>query len=278
VRREPSRQHAAPLVVTWLGHSTTLLEIDGVRILTDPLLRNRAGPLVRIAPPVHAELGADLDAVLISHLHADHADIRSLRRIASGTRFLAPPGAGGWLRRRGLRDVEELRPGEGTDVGTVRVTATQALHGGRRWPLGARAEAIGFMARGSQSIYFAGDTDLFAGMAEMTGLIDLALLPIWGWGSKVGPGHLDPERAAIAAARIAPRVAVPIHWGTLAMSAPARPPADPVQPARRFAELVARDAPNVEVRVLMPGERTDLLPGPRAVRQSADEPHERDQS
>ena len=246
------------LAVTWLGHSTALLELDGVRIMTDPVLRDRIGPLVRIVPSVSLELGAGIDAVLLSHLHADHADIRSLRRVAEHARVLAPAGAGSWLRRRGLTDVEELAPGEETSVGGVRVRATPARHHGRRWRFGAQADPIGFVAHGSQACYFAGDTDLFDEMSLMAGSIDLALLPIAGWGRKVGPGHLDAQRSATAAARIAPRVVVPIHWGTLAMGSPARRPADPGRPARRFVELAARTAPAVEVRVLMPGERTEV--------------------
>jgi L-ascorbate metabolism protein UlaG (beta-lactamase superfamily) len=253
-----TQRSPAPLAVTWLGHSTALLELDGVRIMTDPVLRDRIGPLVRIAPSVNRELGAEIDAVLLSHLHADHADLRSLRRVAGHARVIAPAGAGSWLRRRGLRHVEELAPGQETSVGGVRVSATPAHHHGRRWRFGVHAEPIGFIARGSQACYFAGDTDLFAEMSLMAGSIDLALLPIAGWGHKVGPGHLDAQRSATAVARIMPRVAVPIHWGTLALGSPARRPADPGRPARRFVELAARMAPSVEVRVLRPGERTEL--------------------
>jgi len=248
----------APLAVTWLGHATALLELDGVRIMTDPVLGDRIGPLVRFAPSVSPDLGGPIDAILLSHMHADHADIRSLRMVGEHARIIAPAGAGGWLRRRGLGDVDELTAGQETSIRGVRVSATPACHQARRWPFGVRADPIGFIARGSQSCYFAGDTDLFAEMSLMAGSIDLALLPIAGWGRKVGPGHLDAERSATALVRIAPRVAVPIHWGTLALGSAARHPADPGRPARRFAELAARMAPAVEVRVLMPGERTEV--------------------
>jgi L-ascorbate metabolism protein UlaG (beta-lactamase superfamily) len=159
-----------------------------------------------------------------------------------------------------VRGVEELRAGEQANVGGLRVLATPASHERRRRPLGVRADPIGFIVRGSQAVYFAGDTDLFDEMSAFSGEVDLALLPIAGWGPRVGPGHLDPERAARAAARIAPRVVVPIHWGTLALGWPARRVADPEQPARDFAALMARDQPAVEVRVLAPGDRTRLSP------------------
>jgi L-ascorbate metabolism protein UlaG (beta-lactamase superfamily) len=95
-------------------------------------------------------------------------------------------------------------------------------------------------------------------LAALRGEVDAALLPVWGWGSTLGPGHLDPERAARAAAMIAPQVAIPIHWGTFALGRPARRPADPGWPARRFAELAGEYAPTVQVSVLAPGEHIDL--------------------
>ena len=152
----------------------------------------------------------------------------------------------------------ELRPGEELQAGPLRVEATFAAHQGRRHPLGIDVAPVGFVVRGSRTVYFAGDTDLFVAMADLAGTIDVALLPVWGWGRSLGPGHLDPERAAQAAARIAPRVAIPIHWGTFS-PAVALPTAErPAAPARAFATAVARIAPAVDARVLQPGERVEL--------------------
>jgi L-ascorbate metabolism protein UlaG (beta-lactamase superfamily) len=248
----------AQTAITWLGHATVLLELDGVHLLTDPTLRNRIGPLVRIGAPVIAPAAGDIDCVLLSHLHADHADLPSLREVARGVPVLAPYAAAAWLKRNGLRDVQELRPGDVARVGGVTVRATAAVHDPRRRPLGPRADPIGFVVRGSTSAYFAGDTDLFEEMAELNGHVDVALLPVWGWGPRLGPGHLDPERAARAAAVIAPRIAIPIHWGTFALPWHVRPPAERSVPAREFAALTKRYAPDVEVRVLATGERTLL--------------------
>jgi L-ascorbate metabolism protein UlaG (beta-lactamase superfamily) len=117
--------------------------------------------------------------------------------------------------------------------------------------------SLGYLLHGPQRIYFAGDTDLFAGMAELAGHVDVALVPIWGWGPRIPAGHLDPARAAEAIARIRPRLAVPIHWGTLRAWGAQRG-LDPAAPARAFADAVRRVAPHTEVRVLMPGERTAL--------------------
>jgi L-ascorbate metabolism protein UlaG (beta-lactamase superfamily) len=242
--------------ITWLGHATVLIELDGVRLLTDPVLRDRIGPLVRISPPVATGSLGRIDCVLLSHLHADHADLRSLRDVARNVHLLAPHAAAAWLRRRGLRDVRGLRPGERERVGGLSIYATRAVHDRRRRPLGPKAEPIGFLTEGSVSMYFAGDTDLFGDMADLRNAVDVALLPVWGWGKRLGPGHLDPDRAARAAAMIAPRTAIPIHWGTFALGWPAQRPKDPRLPSREFAALMRRYAPNVDVRLLAPGDRT----------------------
>ena len=154
--------------------------------------------------------------------------------------------------------MRELHPGGEIGVAGLRIAATAAVHDPRRRPFGPAAPPVGYVIRGSSAVYFAGDTDLFAGMAELRGAIDVALLPVWGWGASVGAGHLDPQSAAEAAALIAPAVAIPIHWGTFALPRPARRAVDPARPAREFAELTKRYAPGVEVRVLVPGERTTL--------------------
>ena len=248
------------MAITWIGHATVLIELDGACVLTDPVLGGWAGPLRRIASSPAPEASAvDADVVLVSHLHADHADLPSLRRLERGRpRMAVAHGAGEWLRERGIPDVAELRPGEELQAGPLRVEATFAAHQGRRHPLGIDVAPVGFVVRGSRTVYFAGDTDLFVAMAELAGTIDVALLPVWGWGRSLGPGHLDPERAAQAAARIAPRVAIPIHWGTFSLPWPYPRPSDPQAPARAFATAVARIAPAVDARVLQPGERVEL--------------------
>lgn len=244
--------------VTWLGHATALIEIDGARLLTDPVLRRRVGPLVRIAPPAATDALRRLDCVLLSHLHSDHTHLSSLRDVAASTPIVAPHPASGWLHRHGLEAVTELAPGQSTSVGGLQVSATPAAHDPKRQPFGPRAEPIGYLVRGSASVYFAGDTDLFDAMSELRGAVDVALLPVWGWGPRLGAGHLDPERAARAASIIGPAVAIPIHWGTLAPAWHRRRPPDPQRPAREFASLVKHYAPTVQVRVLAPGERTEL--------------------
>jgi L-ascorbate metabolism protein UlaG (beta-lactamase superfamily) len=248
-----------PAQVTYVGHATVLLELDGVRLITDPVLRGRVGHLRRFGAPPMRELMEDIDAVLISHLHHDHADLPSLRRLGQAVRVYAPPGAGGFLRRHGFATVTELAPGESSSTGDIRISAVEAKHPGGRRLFSRASEAIGFELAGRRRIYFAGDTDLFDGMERLGDKLDLALLPVWGWGPRLGPGHLDPERAARAAALLSPKVAVPIHWGTLFPVGLAHLASDRLNsPPWEFARRAGRLAPQVEVRVLAPGEATSL--------------------
>lgn len=228
--------------------------------MTDPVLGRRVALLRRVAEPVAEEATANVDAIVLSHLHLDHADVPSLRRAGQETPIAAPPAAAAWLRRRGFANVQATVAGEVVEVGGVRVEATPARHDGRRWPVGAPTAAAGFLIGSEPAVYFAGDTDLFAAMTELAGRVDVALLPVWGWGPKLGPGHLDPERAAEAAALIKPRVAIPIHWGTLARPIGGPTRAELIYPPHAFMTAAARVAPDVEVRILEPGDTTELEP------------------
>src|SRR5262249_37631460 len=181
--------------ITWIGHGSVLVDMDGAVLITDPVLRRRVAHLRRFGPPVD-EL-PEPDAVLVSHQPSDHLDPPSLRRFGRDVPLVAPHGAADYLRRRGFRDVTELEPGESTQVGAVSVGATFADHAGARMR-GTGGTAVGFVLDGSRRVYFAGDTDVFPEMAAL-GPVDLALLPIWGWGPTLGPGHLDPDPAAAAA-------------------------------------------------------------------------------
>jgi L-ascorbate metabolism protein UlaG (beta-lactamase superfamily) len=246
----------------WLGHSTVLLELDGVRVLTDPLLRRRVLHLRRAVPLVDEPLDR-LDAVLVSHLHYDHLDPPSLRRLDRGAVLVVPKGAGKVARGSGLANVQEVAAGETVRVGPVAVRAVRAEHGSSR-VFGARSEALGYLVEGAgRRVYFPGDTDLYPEMAELGPGLDVALLPIWGWGPSLGPGHLDPRRAAEALALLRPRIAVPIHWGTYypAQATRLRLPAFLREPVWAFERHAAELAPEVEVRVLEVGGELVLAQG-----------------
>jgi L-ascorbate metabolism protein UlaG (beta-lactamase superfamily) len=245
--------------ITYVGHGTVLIEAEGTRLLTDPVLRSRIGPLVRHGPAPGPEISKDLDAILISHLHRDHADLSSLRLLDPGTPLLAPPGSREFFERCGFASVTELAPGESARVGPLTVSAVEANHDGGRRRFAQEPQAIGYLVEGKRRSYFAGDTDFFPEMEDLGPGLDLALLPVWGWGPNVGPGHLDPAGAARAAALLSPRLAVPIHWGTLYPFALDRFRADPLRlPGGEFAARVRELAPHVGTRVLSPGDSTSL--------------------
>src|SRR5438034_1478989 len=245
------------LSIAWIAHSTALVEVDGVRLLTDPLLRPRIGPLRRVAAP--PEDTGEVDAILVSHVHHDHLDMRSLDRLRS-PRVVVPRGAARLLERRGFEEVIEIGAGEETSIGAVTVLATHADHDARRLPFTAPTPALGYLIRGSERVYFAGDTEIFGAMRELAPGLDLALLPIWGWGPRLGPGHLDPRRAAEALRLLRPRVAVPIHWGTYRRLGMTSDPAALREPAEQLARYAAELAPNVAVRILAPGEQLEVPP------------------
>jgi L-ascorbate metabolism protein UlaG (beta-lactamase superfamily) len=198
----------------------------------------------------------DLDAGLVSHLHRDHADGPSLR-LLPGAPVLAPAGAANVLHGMGARGVIELEPGDRVDLGDGTVLAVPAVHDGRRSPLHKELLSLGFVVEGDLRIYFAGDTGLFDGMADLRP-VDVALVPVWGWGPSLGPGHLDPREAAEATALLEPRIVIPIHWATYLPYG--RGEDDPLlrEPGPAFAAHVSELAPAVEVALLAPGEALDL--------------------
>jgi L-ascorbate metabolism protein UlaG (beta-lactamase superfamily) len=208
--------------------------------------------------PVNREAMQACDAILISHGHWDHLDMPSVASLGRSTQVVVPRGLGRLLRKRRFSHVTEVEVGAAVQIGSLRVRATHADHDGGRGPLGARAASIGFVVTGTRSVYFAGDTDLFPGMAEI-GPVDVALLPVSGWGPRLPPGHLDPLRAAEALALLRPRIAIPIHWGTMrVLSLRRAEPPPPETPGETFVRHAAELAPGVTVHLLPPGEALAL--------------------
>jgi L-ascorbate metabolism protein UlaG (beta-lactamase superfamily) len=246
--------------VTFLGHATLRIDLDGAVFLTDPILRTFAWGLVHRQPVQHVGQIVDgVDDVLISHLHRDHLDLASLHRLPSNVEVVVPTGGGDVVRRSGLSNVREMSSGDCLNVRGVRVRATPAAHNGFRPPLGPMAECLGFVLEGSRRIYFAGDTDIFDGMAEI-GPLDVALLPVAGWGPRLGPGHMGPAEAVQALDLLRPKLVVPIHWGSLVpVGMHLKEWSYLTRPPQSFAELARQAQPNVEVRVLEPGQTLDLV-------------------
>ena len=190
-------------------------------------------------PPIEGEV----DAVLVSHVHYDHLDLPSLRLVRA-KQLVVPRGAARLLERRGFGPVTELAAGEEISVGALTVRATHAEHRARRI-LGTEKAALGYLVSTPARLYFAGDTQVFEGMRELAPGLEVAMLPIWGWGPRVGPGHLDPRGAVEALRLLAPGLAIPIHSGYLQADGPEPATGDPARARRAFERLAAELAPGV---------------------------------
>jgi L-ascorbate metabolism protein UlaG (beta-lactamase superfamily) len=247
--------------VSFIGHATALIEVTGVKVLTDPVLRSRLMFLRRVVAPVPPAAYDGVEVVVISHLHHDHCDLPSLAMIPGDPWILVPSGGEKFLHGKGFGKVVALRPGQSHRIGPVTVTATPAVHDGTRKPFGPKATAVGYLVTSADSsVYFAGDTDLFPAMRDLSEHLDLALLPVWGWGPNLGPGHLDPARAAHAVELLRPRRAVPIHWGTLFPYGLGPFFVDRLRlPPREFAHAVGSGG-HTEVHILNPGGVPVWLP------------------
>jgi L-ascorbate metabolism protein UlaG (beta-lactamase superfamily) len=239
--------------LTWLGHSTVVIDVDGTRLVTDPVLGRRVWHLRRKAA-VDLRVPETLAGILVSHSHFDHLDRASLRRLDRALPVVVPSGVGGLLRGWGFARVHEVVAGDELELRGLTLRVTHAEHASSRWPLTPRSASVGYVVQGSTSVYFAGDTDLFEGMAGL-GPVDVAAVPVSGWGSRLPAGHLDATRAAEALRLLQPRIAVPIHWGTF--RTPFGAPFDD-RPARELVRATAEVAPNVDVRILRIGETMAL--------------------
>lgn len=298
---QPDQQGGHGIRLTWLGHATVVIDLGGVRLLTDPLLRRHAGPLVRAGSAPDRSAWHDPDAVLLSHLHHDHADLASLRRLGP-VPVVTGSANRAWAARRGLTVAQPPRPArswsptptDGADQaadhtadddadgvddgwwrvphatgrGQVRVRLVPAVHESR--PMPHRPNATnGFLVRSADAtVYFAGDTALHDQMDALVGLaggvIDVALLPIGGWGPVLSEGHLGPQTAAEAAVRLGARVVMPVHYGTLHPWGWPRPLLGWMQsPLAAFARALHERAPGVVLFTPPIGQATTVPTRPR---------------
>lgn len=250
------------LTVTWVGHATVSIEVDGRRLLTDPTVTARIAHLRRRRPVPAGVLDRPVDAVAVTHVHLDHLHLPSLRRVAPTGALVVPRGAGLLVSSIAPGRVTEVVEGDVVDLGVVRLRVVHAEHLAGRGPHSrVRAEPVGYVVEAvGRRVYVAGDTDLFPAMRDL-GPIDLAVLPIWGWGPTLGERHLDPSTAAEATARIDPERVVAYHWGTyspvrIGTGAPAwlDRPIESFREALRGAGLGERLVP------LVPGGTVTLTP------------------
>jgi L-ascorbate metabolism protein UlaG (beta-lactamase superfamily) len=198
-------------------------------------------------------------------MHADHLHLTSIPLVAPGAALVVPRGAARLIRQECGADVAdrciEVAPGNQVRIGALDVTAVTAHHDGRRMPWSAfSGPALGYRVEGSPSVWFAGDTDLYDDLAAEAGPVDVAVVPVGGWGPSLGPGHLDPVRAAEAVRRVRARVAIPVHFGTFwPIGCDWLKPEMFLPPGDRFKTAMAEVDPAVTVEVLVPGESTEVM-------------------
>jgi L-ascorbate metabolism protein UlaG (beta-lactamase superfamily) len=242
--------------LTWWGHSTSSWRDGGTTVLFDPVLTARMGHLRRVRGPVPPSQAAQADIVLISHLHADHTHLPSLRLVPAPAVLIAPAGSRRLLKPivdRGIT-LREAEPGDVFEVSGLQIRVLAADHDGRRLPGSPhRGPALGYLVEGSHRCWYPGDTGPKLAWEEVA-QPDIALLPVGGWGPSLGRGHLNAQQAAHLVGRIQPVHAVPVHWGTWwPIGLPER--LDLIDlPAPAFADHVARLVSFTEVHLLGHGQ------------------------
>lgn len=252
--------------IAYIGHATLLLEINGCRILTDPNFEESLGKfLPRVtAPGIALQALPALDALLLTHAHADHLSFKSLDQLPSDIPLFAPPVIAAWLLKKGYKHAVALEAGSSATIGDgkLRISAEHATHQGNRYGYDRwRSQANMYLLHSNEeSVFFAGDTALTDRTHAMVERVlwdfgrelDVALLPI-GYAPRWKPGfrkgHLTGEDALRLAEILRARVMVPYHWGTFQhVTATAF---DAINRLRASLETHSRSS---QVQILEPGE------------------------
>lgn len=268
--------------ITWIGHSTFLIQYEGLNIVTDPVWANYMGFQRRLgAPGIPIKDMPDLDVLLISHSHYDHMHMASIRRLyGPNTTIIVPIGLGRKMQRRGFRRVIELSWWEHVEFGNVRITFVPSQHWTRRtlfdtntshWggyileavsaDTAGAEETDGAKSKKREVVYFAGDSGYFQGFTEIGKRfdIDIALMPIGAYEPEwfMTSQHTTPEEALQAFVDVKGKLMIPMHYGTFRLADDtAREALDRLEADRQL-----RGLPEEMIKILLHGE-TLRLPKP----------------
>ena len=212
--------------ITWVGHATWIVRLDGTTIFTDPIWSDKIGPGIarNVAPGVALE-AITPDVVVISHNHRDHLDAPTIERIGPKPIYLVPAGLGHFFRKRGCRNVVEMKWWDETQAGSATISFVPSQHWSQRGPMDCNDSLWGgFVMKGKKrSVYFAGDTAYFAGFSEIGRRfpnLDAALLPIGAYDPEwfMRKQHMNPEDALQAFLDLEARRLCAMHWGTFKLT------------------------------------------------------------
>jgi L-ascorbate metabolism protein UlaG (beta-lactamase superfamily) len=256
---------AEGLHITWYGHASVLVEIEGARVLFDPVWSDRVSPSTRVGPkrlhraPVPLDQLPPVDAIVISHDHYDHLDLPSVRTLVRTQKapFLVPLGIGAHLERWKVPAdrIIELDWDESAEIGALRLTATEAQHfSGRGFSRDGTLWASWVVAGPTRRVFYTGDTgyfDGFAAIGEQHGPFDAALVQIGAYDPMWPDIHMTPEEGVATHLDVHAHVLIPVHWATFNLALHAW--SEPVD--RLWREAKARD---VTLAVPRPGERVDV--------------------
>ena len=284
VRTDPAALAVAPasgLRVTWFGHSSSLIEVDGTRLLADPIWSDRASPFEWVGPhrwyppTIALDRLPTIDAVLISHDHYDHLDWATIVAMRSWKNvFIVPLGIGAHLQRWGIpaERIVELDWWQSTRVGALTVTLVPARHASGR--LNAQGDQTlwgGFALVGDQHrVYYSGDTGLFDAMAEIGqrfGPFDVAMIEAGQYNADWPDWHLGPEQSVLSAQRVRAKALIPVHWGLFRLAHHGwTEPVERVLAAARCSDvpvITPRPGQSIEPTALKPGDSTRWWPEAR---------------